>query len=244
MTIQEFEQLRRLHQGNLSKEEAKSLKQRITEDPEFRAEAADYLLLMHQIKESDPIRNKVKALLAGNTFEAASPQTTKIYYLARLGSAAAVVLAMGLALFLWIDKPAQFSFDLLSDELHIVTDHAKSGAGTLSQAEQDYYEKKYKAAAQAFHKDYLANPKEIILLYNYGISAYWDRNWLEAQKAFQTAANVPFAYRENAQLYWALSLLRDKKKAEAERLLRAIANDENHSKKDLAKKILEEMKKN
>jgi hypothetical protein len=244
MTIQDFEQLRRLQQGYLSKEELRLLKQKSKEDLEFREEAIDYLFLMRQIKETNPNRNKVKALLAGNTFESPLPRAGKQFSLVQLASAATVLLVLGLGLFLWVNRSAQSVFDLPSGELHIVSDYEKAGTKPRPSAERSFYDKKYHEAAQAFYQDYLTQPQESILYYNYGIATYWDENWKEAQKVFQTLASTPFAYRENAELYWAISLLKDKKQVEGERLLRIIANNPKHTKNELAKNILQKMKKN
>jgi hypothetical protein len=244
MTIQDFEQLRRLQQGHLSKDELRLLKQKSKEDHEFREEAIDYLFLMRQIKETNPNRSKVKALLAGNTFESPLPRAGQLFSLMQLASAATVLLALGLGLFLWLNHSAQSIFDLPPGELHIVSDYDKSATKPRPPAERSFYDKKYHEAAQGFYQAYLANPQENILLYNYGIAAYWDKNWPEAQKTFQTLASTPFAYRENAELYWAISLLADKKQIEGERILRMIANNPKHAKNEIAKNILNKMKKN
>ncbi len=243
MSTQDFEQLRLMYNGRLSMKEAKVLKQRIAEDSAFRVEANDFWALMHQIKAVDPTRKKISEILAKN---ALPPHQTgrvrKIVSLARLSSAATLLLVIGVSFFLALGKPP---IELSpSEEPSILSNFQKSGSSRLSKGEMDFYQKKYSSSAQYFYQAFRANPNEYILLYNYAVACYKSKDWVAAQNAFKEVTQSNYEYNESAELYWAISLLMGKKKEEGKLVLESIANSPQHRKKEIAKKILLEMKKN
>ena len=243
MSTQDFEQLRLMYNGRLSVKEANVLKQKIAEDPAFREEANDFWALMHQIKAVDPTRKKISEILAKNALPAhQAGRVRKIVSLTRLSSAAAVLLVIGVSVFLAIDRGSSIKLPS-GEEPNIVTNLQKSGSKTLSPGANDFYEKKYSAAAQYYSEAYKATPNEVVLLYNYGVACYKNENWVEAQKAFEVVAKSNYEYNENAELYWAVSLLIGKKKEEGKLVLESIANSPQHRKKEIAKKLLLKMKK-
>lgn len=243
MSTQDFEQLRLMYKGRLSVKEANVLKQKIAEDSAFREEANDFWALMHQIKAVDPTRKKISEILAKNALPThQAGRVRKIVSLARLSSAATVLLVIGVSVLLALGGPP---IELSpSEEPSIASNFQKSGSSRLSAGEMDFYQKKYSSAAQYFYQAFRANPKEHIFLYNYGVASYKDKNWPAAQNAFKAVAQSTYEYNESAELYWALSLLMGKKKEEGKLILESIANSPQHHKQGIAKKLLLKLKKN
>lgn len=243
MSTQDFEQLRLMYNGRLSRKEADVLKQRINEDSAFRVEASDFWALMHQIKAVDPTRKKISEILAKNALPPHQiGRVRKIVSLARLSSAATVLLVIGVSVFLAIGRGSSINLPS-GEEPNIVTNLQKSGSKTLSPGANDFYEKKYSAAAQYYSEAYKANPNEIIFLYNYGVACYKNENWGEAQKAFEVVAKSTFYYHQEAELYLAICLWNGKKRGEGKVLLESIADTQSHRKKRIARILLKKMKK-
>jgi len=242
MSTQDFEQLRLMYNGRLSTKEANVLKQKIAEDSTLREEANDFWALMHQIKAIDPTRKKISEILAKNALPThQAGRVRKIVSLARLSSAATVLLVIGVSVFLALNEPPiELS---LSEEPSIASNLQKSGSSRLSKGEMDFYQEKYSSSAQYFYEAYKANPQEIIFLYNYGVACYKSKDWVAAQNAFKAVAQSNYEYNESAELYWAISLLMGKKEEEGKLVLESIANSPQHHKKEIAKKLLLKMKK-
>lgn len=242
ISAQESEQLRLLYKGRLSQPDMDALKQKLAENPDFRTEAREFLQIIHQIKTADSSRQTIKTILANNDAAMMEQAPVKIAFLLKWSMSVAIMA--GIAFSVWyfsIDRPP-FTLTLI-DEPSIIS-HQQRGAGEFSPAELSYNQKKYKAAAQQYFQSFQKKPDSLEFLYNYGVSSYKSKNWTEAQKAFQKVARSSFEQQKTAELYWALSLVRAKKRVEGERILTSIAQDEEHPKQVLAKKILQQLKKN
>lgn len=235
------EQLESFTKGTLTETEAKELEHKLNNDPEFLAEAQDYIHFLHLFKQADPDRILAKRMLSAVN---AVPSISRMRLLRPIILLVATISLLIIALF-WMMRPEQNSPPqfVIEEDFGINISSVSVSADSMPLAETAYNNGTYLKAATLFKEAYQIQPNNKRLLYNYGVSCFKLKQYPEAIVAFETVAKSNHNLNQAADFYLAYTYFKNQQVDESKKILNSIINRQDHIKHDDARVLLNQIEK-